>query len=267
MAFCKGCGKQLPENTKFCPFCGASAAEAPQTPGPENNVDPSPAKEPSPAKTQPAQAQYYQPVSPAWQTRPVSPAYGVQPPKKKKTGAFILLAVSILLIVAGVVLYFVLKDDGKKGGETSTDSASAETAFSGKTPETVTEETEITADPSNPYVGRWSGIHSVNYFSDETTDFEYTLTMFSDNTGKYTEFYLYEGEECRYYYDAELNGDALILTLTRATFGGEEDHGDDGLVFTVDLTLDGDKLEFGEPYDYDDSFDLEGLYPATLIRQ
>lgn len=134
--FCANCGKEIPDDSEFCGFCGASsvaatdaaattlAAAVPQGPPPPPPSPPSPpAYEPPPP-----------PPPPGGTTPPmgtgVPPAqYGPQPPKKSPLPW--ILGILGVLVVGGIVVvlllgfavgpkWFVSEDNGGNGGNGKT---------------------------------------------------------------------------------------------------------------------------------------------------
>lgn len=89
--FCKNCGKQMPDNSEFCPSCGTKTNITPQTQTP-------PAYQPPPAPVYAAPVQYAQPQQLVYMA-----------PKKKKGKGLVVLLVLVLIIGAGVLsLYLFL---------------------------------------------------------------------------------------------------------------------------------------------------------------
>ena len=96
--FCKHCGAELPDNSKFCPNCGQTADSAPKP-----TEAPGAAPAPQPAMPQPPVD--YPPVPP--QADFAQPVYeGVNPetePPKKKKGKRVLISVLVAVLVLALV--------------------------------------------------------------------------------------------------------------------------------------------------------------------
>ncbi len=145
--FCENCGKQIPDSTRFCPFCGMQVLDIENDPagtvsGPE--PAPAPAQTPPPAPeplyqqqgwqnaTQGYEHQPYrqgwqnapqnyaqQPYQQPWNATPVA-AYGQQP--KKSNSKVIIIIIAAVLAVAGLAVgaYFLffrgeMGNDGSDG--------------------------------------------------------------------------------------------------------------------------------------------------------
>lgn len=87
--FCSECGKQIPDNTKFCNYCGAKqpALDSPEPPTVSAAAAPQQAQQPQ----QPQQPQQFQ------QPQPVSRQQGQASAKKKKS---IAITVAVVLVAA-----------------------------------------------------------------------------------------------------------------------------------------------------------------------
>lgn len=125
--YCKYCGKQIPNGTSVCIYCGirlnAASQPAPvvETPIPAAPVSqPAAAPMPTPVPVQqPVQQPQYTPYQP--QYAPQQPAQP-QPPKKKSGGKTALIIILVLLLLGGLAVggYFLynevivpfLEDDG-----------------------------------------------------------------------------------------------------------------------------------------------------------
>lgn len=125
--FCTNCGKQLPDGTRFCIYCGTPTTEAadPQLPVQEEAASDSAqiVQEPvyaaptqEPVYSAPIQEPVYQepvyqepvyqepiPYIPTCTDTPNAPA----PRKKKKTGLIVAIALVLVLAVAGGVVYYI----------------------------------------------------------------------------------------------------------------------------------------------------------------
>ena len=86
--FCPNCGKQIPENTKFCSHCGAQQTAS-------NNINSAPSQQ-NPTIQPPQPQQQFQ------SQQQFQPQQAQNPPKSKKTG------VAVIASVAVVVAAFVL---------------------------------------------------------------------------------------------------------------------------------------------------------------
>ena len=60
MAFCSQCGTQMPDDSRFCPTCGASMVAAPAAPSAPPAAPPAPPAEPVPSQGYQAGPQYQQ---------------------------------------------------------------------------------------------------------------------------------------------------------------------------------------------------------------
>ena len=101
--YCRECGKQIPDDSRFCPECGKPVSVRPKAePAPAPNPAPAPAPAPTPAPT---------------------------PKKKKKTGLVIgLIAGGVVLLaaIAVAVLFFLGIIGGGKGGAAKSPEAAAQ---------------------------------------------------------------------------------------------------------------------------------------------
>ena len=95
--FCTNCGKQIPDNSRFCENCGAVTGSGQQAPPPQYQQAPPP---------------QYQQAPPPYQQMP--PQYQSAPPAKKGPGPLLLVIAGIVLVlaVAGAG-FFLLGGDGK----------------------------------------------------------------------------------------------------------------------------------------------------------
>ena len=115
--YCKKCGSPIPDDSRFCNYCGTSVSPVvqqptvPQSPMANQQVPQSPmANQQAPqnpmANQQVPQSQFFQQANP-------------QPPvpkkKKKKTGLIILILVLVVLLAAGAVGAMFLLNRDKKG--------------------------------------------------------------------------------------------------------------------------------------------------------
>ena len=115
--FCPKCGKQVPDNIRFCPDCGAPLGlprEVPASPSPAAPADqasptPEPRIQPPPPPKAAPQASFGSaPASPV--TPPVPPMAPPAPPKKKKSKLPLILGLAgggvllLILLVVGAVL-------------------------------------------------------------------------------------------------------------------------------------------------------------------
>lgn len=137
MMYCSNCGKEIPDGSAFCGYCGAAVGAAqpggeqpsvpPSQPGwqapappPQAPVPPPPAAGPAPVAGPGPQA--YAPPPPGGAAVPpvagppggYAATAGAQPPKKKSALPWILGAVGLLVVAAVVlVLVFVVFKGGK----------------------------------------------------------------------------------------------------------------------------------------------------------
>lgn len=125
--FCEQCGAQMPDNTKFCPACGAKVDTGeltgaqntmqggyagPQQQGYGQMPQGQPPVQPSPGPQGFNQGQPYPGQGPYPQMRPGQA--GPMPVKKKGSPALIIILVVVVLIIGGIVAgIFVLKNKVK----------------------------------------------------------------------------------------------------------------------------------------------------------
>ena len=120
--FCSNCGKELPEGTKFCGFCGTPVkaeesvvAEEPVAQEPVKTEEPvaqEPVKAEEPAAQEPVKAEEPVAVQPAYEEP--KPAYSPIPeePAEKKKGkggkiaAIVLSCVALVAVIIGGCLFF-----------------------------------------------------------------------------------------------------------------------------------------------------------------
>lgn len=127
--YCLNCGKELPENIRFCDNCGTPTGTNSQPQPPQQGYY-TPA-----APNQPPQQPYYSPAAPYQQ--PQQPYYPTpnlqnQPPKKKGSPLLpILLSVAVVLVVAIVLLVvFVVLPMFDSNGDNDRSSPSVESTVS-----------------------------------------------------------------------------------------------------------------------------------------
>lgn len=184
--FCTKCGNQIPDNTKFCTFCGApqnAEPAAPATPvAPAEPTAPAPQfQQPAPQFQQP-EPQFQQPApqyqQPAPQYQPV-PQYQQPAPKKKsgagKVVAIVIICVLVLSVVISGIVSGVNNAVEKSGMGTSKDSEINSDIFgsddsddvpSNNTPPTTT------VNPAYDAVFEGTGIvHFQTFFGMDTASF------------------------------------------------------------------------------------------------
>ncbi len=116
--FCNQCGKEIPDDTTFCPYCGAkqeSIEAAPAAAQPVESVQPMPEQQAAQPIQQPVQPEQ-QAVQPMPEQQTAQPVSGAVPPVTEKKGG---LPIKILIpaaaaVVVVVVLLAVLLLGGKK---------------------------------------------------------------------------------------------------------------------------------------------------------
>ena len=120
--FCKNCGQQIPDEDKFCFYCGAPLTEsAPQQPVP-TAAEPAPVVPAAPAPSSAEPVAYTAPIAePVAFAAPVPPA---PKPKKSKAG-LIVIAVVLALALAATAGWFIWQHFS--GGERSDPDATTET--------------------------------------------------------------------------------------------------------------------------------------------
>ena len=158
--FCRNCGTQVNDGTKFCPNCGTPV----EVPGNAQNVG---GAQPAGQYQQPNGQQYYQPA-------------GGKPPKKsKKPLIFIIIAIVVLIaVIVGVV--FAVKgcsnDSGSSSGDSKKSEASSDRSDKKDEDEDAKEEEEQKEESSfeEPIAKLMQGI--------EEQDGEIMLSAFSDGT-------------------------------------------------------------------------------------
>ncbi|MBQ3691801.1 MAG: zinc-ribbon domain-containing protein [Clostridia bacterium] len=118
MAFCTKCGTQLPEDSKFCPGCGAKIDAAPaeqvKEPAPEVKTEPAEqVKEAAPEVTPEPEKQAEEPapeVKPEPQPAPVAAPRAAAPDKPKKKSnlkLFIILGAAGAALIAFIIVFLV----------------------------------------------------------------------------------------------------------------------------------------------------------------
>ncbi len=126
--FCTECGKTVPDESQFCPFCGTELGRA---------AVPAPA--PPPEATVPLQSQQPQPPPP-----PTAPPHRAQPSGSGTLIAVLVAVVFVFLVLGGIGAYIVIKKLGPKppadvGGTSVTEmpaTAGPTTETTGETPAT-----------------------------------------------------------------------------------------------------------------------------------
>ena len=117
--FCRKCGKEINNTSRFCPFCGTPVVML---------ADPAPVANPEPAAPIPAEAAPEAPVQPApeqpapEQPASVPPAYSPipadKPEKKKKGKAGVIIAIILIVLLlagcAAAAYFFVFASPAKK---------------------------------------------------------------------------------------------------------------------------------------------------------
>lgn len=101
--FCQNCGRQIPEESKFCPHCGQQATPAQTQETPQQ-------AQPIQQETQPIQQQapYQQPLNqPAPYQQPVQQPYQQPLKKKKKTGCLIGIIIAVVLVAVLIILLII----------------------------------------------------------------------------------------------------------------------------------------------------------------
>lgn len=126
MAFCTNCGKQLPDNAKFCTGCGAKITPKPAPEAPHHPDSADSPCEYRDGETMPTTAGFEQPQQGSYQApqqdyqapvqlRQKAPKASAKPMNKK---TLIIIGGAVLAVILVVVLIAVL---GGRGGEASTD--------------------------------------------------------------------------------------------------------------------------------------------------
>lgn len=115
--FCNQCGKEIPDDTTFCPYCGAkqeSIEAAPAAAQPVEPVQPMPEQQAAQPVQQPVQP-IPQPVQPTPEQQTAQPVSGAVPPvTEKKGGSLVKILIPAAAAVVVVVLLAVLLLGGKK---------------------------------------------------------------------------------------------------------------------------------------------------------
>ena len=116
--YCKKCGSPIPDDSRFCNYCGTSVSPVVQQPTvPQSSMANQQAPQNPMANQQVPQSQFFQQANP-------------QPPvpkkKKKKTGLIILILVLVVLLAAGAVgaMFLLNRDKEEKSNKDSTSSSS-----------------------------------------------------------------------------------------------------------------------------------------------
>ena len=102
--YCQNCGKDFPENSSNCPYCGSPAGS--------NAPNPNMAQQPMPYANQPNPNMAQQPMPYGNQPNPV------MPPKKKKPWKIILIAAAVIIVLI-IIVSSVGGDDSSKKENTS----------------------------------------------------------------------------------------------------------------------------------------------------
>lgn len=126
MAFCTHCGKEIPQNTKFCPYCGTPMGNIPTGPVYGNSQAPAgPSYMNGPAQVPP--------VAP-FPGAPVSSAPTPAPKKKSKAGLIVLLSLLGVVLLGGAIIAGILYGKSQDGTPSASEDVEESESKAGKDP-------------------------------------------------------------------------------------------------------------------------------------
>lgn len=129
--YCAECGKEIPEDSEFCGYCGAAAAAAPEQAAAAAAVP----QGPPPAPPTPPTYEPPPPPPPGGATPPMGTGvppvqYGPTPPKKSPLPWIIgILAVLAVAVIVLVLVFVVFKGDDNGGGKVTENPEETVVAF------------------------------------------------------------------------------------------------------------------------------------------